>query len=355
MTLAPVACSFEISPINGRIQLFPFGRFYPADGRTDGAGGWYVDDSNGYQLAEQINGAKVKLMIDYEHQSLFLRENGKGNPAAGWIERVEYISGEGLFADVIWTEDSSAEIKGKKYRYISPWFFAAADGRVVEVLNAALTNRPALHELAEAYAASYQFTHQHINQQQKGKNMLKLLQQLFGLPSATEAEITDKLNALSESKADSAIALSDVYTTLKTNDEKLVALSAQTGVNQPDPTKYVALSDMKQVQDELTKLKAEITSGKVEQLISVALSDGRLLPSQKAWAENLGKANLVALSDYLAVAVPNAALNGVQSGGEDPNKGKAVALSSEDEKAAKMLGLSEAEYRANIKLVKGEV
>ncbi|STO81912.1 bacteriophage Mu I protein GP32 [Glaesserella parasuis] len=33
-------------------------------------------------------------MIDYEHQTLFIAENGKGNPAAGWIVRAEYISGE---------------------------------------------------------------------------------------------------------------------------------------------------------------------------------------------------------------------------------------------------------------------
>ena len=90
MTKSPIACSFKLAEANGHIQLFPFGRFYPADGRTEGVGGWYVDDSNGYALAESINQLGIELMIDYEHQTLYLEKNGQGNPAAGWIKQVEY-------------------------------------------------------------------------------------------------------------------------------------------------------------------------------------------------------------------------------------------------------------------------
>lgn len=343
MRLTPVACSFEISPTNGRIQLFPFGRFYPADNRSDGVGGWYVNDSNGHQLAKQINQSQVRLMIDYEHQTIFIKDNGRGNPAAGWIISAEYISGEGLFADVEWTEQASNQIKSRQYRYISPLFVAAADGAVTQVFNAALTNSPALHELAEAYAASHTFFNQ-----QKEKTMLELLRTLFGLPQATEAEITEKLTTLSESQADSAIALSEVYDVLKANNEKLVALSAQvqTGANQPDPTKFVALSEMKAVQDQLTALQNSVNADKVDALIRIALSDGRLLPAQKNWAENLGKNSLTALSDYLAVAVPNAALNGTQSSRQNPNEGKLVALSAAEKIAVKALGMTEGDYLA---------
>ncbi|VEH65453.1 Mu-like prophage I protein [Rodentibacter pneumotropicus] len=64
-------------------------------------------------------------------------------------------------------------------------FFSAKDGKVTKVLNAALTNRPACHDLAEAIAFSSRF-----NQQQKKDNsMLELLRQLFGTPQATEDEM----------------------------------------------------------------------------------------------------------------------------------------------------------------------
>lgn len=336
MTKSPIACSFKLSEANGHIQLFPFGRFYPADGRAEGVGGWYVDDSNGYALAESINQLDIELMIDYEHQTLYLEKNGQGNPAAGWIKQVEYRPNEGLFATVAWTEKAASQIKAGEYRYISPLFIPDSNGRVVQVLNAALTNRPALHNLAEAFALSHTF-----NQQKQGQPMLKLLQQLFDAPNATEAEMTEKLTALSAAKGDTKVALSAVYDELKTQTAQAVALSAQ--VANPDPTKFVALSQMQAVQTELNTLKAQHAKEKADSLITQALSDGRLLPAQKAWAENLAQTNLVALSDYLATVTPNAALSGGMQAKDAPTE-NVVALSAEELAAAKMLGMSEAEF-----------
>lgn len=338
MTKSPIACSFKLSEANGHIQLFPFGRFYPADGRAEGAGGWYVDDSNGYALADSINALNIDLMIDYEHQTLYLEKNGQGNPAAGWIKQVEYRPNEGLFAEVAWTDKAASQIKAGEYRYISPLFIPDSNGRVVQVLNAALTNRPALHNLAEAFALSQQF--KQFNQPE-GQPMLKLLQQLFDAPNATEAEITEKLTALSAAKGDTKVALSAVYDELKTQTAQAVALSAQ--VANPDPTKFVALSQMQAVQTELNALKAQHAKEKADSLITQALSDGRLLPAQKAWAENLAQTNFVALSDYLATVTPNAALSGGMQAKDAPTD-NVVALSAEELAAAKMLGMSEAEF-----------
>lgn len=338
MTKSPIACSFKLSEANGHIQLFPFGRFYPADGRADGAGGWYVDDSNGYALADSINALDIDLMIDYEHQTLYLEKNGQGNPAAGWIKQVEYRPNEGLFAEVAWTDKAASQIKAGEYRYISPLFIPDSNGRVVQVLNAALTNRPALHNLAEAFALSQQF--KQFNQPE-GQPMLKLLQQLFDAPNATEVEITEKLTALSAAKGDTKVALSAVYDELKTQTAQAVALSVQ--VANPDPTKFVALSQMQAVQTELNALKAQHAKEKADSLITQALSDGRLLPAQKAWAENLAQTNFVALSDYLATVTPNAALSGGMQAKDAPTE-NVVALSAEELAAAKMLGMSEAEF-----------
>jgi bacteriophage Mu I protein GP32 len=207
---------------------------------------------------------------------------------------------------------------------------------VVQVLNAALTNRPALHNLAEAFALSHTF-----NQQKQGQPMLKLLQQLFDAPNASEAEIMEKLTALSAAKGDAKVALSAVYDELKTQTAQAVALSAQ--VANPDPTKFVALSHMQAVQTELNALKAQHAKEKADSLITQALSDGRLLPAQKAWAENLAQTNFVALSDYLATVTPNAALAGGMQAKDEPVD-KPVALSAEELAAAKMLGMSEAEF-----------
>ncbi|MBE2895462.1 hypothetical protein HPC38_01020 [Pasteurellaceae bacterium HPA106] len=332
MSLTPVALSFEIVP-NGRIQLFPYGRFYPADGRSKE--GWYVDDSNGYALAEEINARKVKMMVDYEHQTLWLDKNGQGNIAAGWIEHAEYISGKGLFADVSWTTKASAHIKQKEYRYISPYFLADKSGQVIRVINAALTNRPALHELEEAIAAS------DLVNQAKGNPMLELLKKLFNLPAASEDALKEKLVALSNQQEKSGVAITDVYGRLEKANADVVALSEKA----PDPKEYVALSELQAVQAQLNKLQSEVNADKVKNMIDVALSEGRLLPAQKAWAEKLGAKDATALSEYLQATAP-AAFTQSQSEGKNPNEADKVALSEEQRAAAKMLGMTDAEFQA---------
>ncbi len=338
--------SFKLNhEANGRIQLFPFGWFEAQDGR---GGRWYVGDKNGYALADNINNTAIDLMIDYEHQTLYIKDNGKGNPAAGWITKVEYISGEGLFADVRWTPQATQEIKDGVYRYLSPMFLTDSSGMVIKVLNAALTNRPALHNLQEVVAMSSQFA-KFLTPEEENPKMKELLIKLFSLSAnATDEQITEKLTALSAAKGDSPVALSDVYAELAKEKGNVVALSAK--VNNPDPAKYVALSDLQAVQSELNGLKQQMNDKERDALIQVALSDGRLLPAQKEWAESLGKQNLVALSDFLKTVTPNPALNGTQSGGEDPNKcTDKVALSAAEIATAKTLGLTPDEFSQKYK------
>lgn len=344
--LNPIALSFKLNQeANGRIQLFPFGWFEAQDGR---GGRWYVGDENGYALADDINNTAIDLMIDYEHQTLYIAENGKGNPAAGWITKAEYISGEGLFADVKWTPQATQEIKDGVYRYLSPLFLTDGSGMVIKVLNAALTNRPALHNLQEVVAMSSQFA-KFLTPEEENPKMKELLIKLFALSAnATDEQITEKLTALSAAKGDSPVALSDVYTELAKEKSQVVALSAK--VNHPDPAKFVALSDLQAVQTELNGLKQQINDKERDALIQTALSDGRLLPAQKAWAEKLGKQNLVALSDFLKTVTPNPVLNGTQSGGANLNgENQVVALSDAEVAAAKSLGLSAEEFTAQYK------
>ncbi|WP_237611153.1 phage protease [Actinobacillus pleuropneumoniae] len=287
--LNPIACAFQLGKeVNGRVQLFPYGWFYPQDGCE---GGWYVDDTNGYQLADDIN--NFQLMIDYEHQTLYVAENGKGNPAAGWMVKAEYISEQGIFVDVNWTSKAVDEIKNGIYKYLSPLFLADKSGRVIKVLNAALTNRPALHNLAEVVATSSQFSH-YLELSEDNSKMKELLIKLFALSAtATDAEIEAELTALSAAKGDSKVALKDVYGALKNAETEKVALSAK--VNNPDPTQFVALSVFQATQSELNNLKQQVSDKERDALIQAALSDGR---RSKAWAESLGKQNLVALSNF---------------------------------------------------------
>lgn len=62
----------------------------------------------------------IKLVIDYEHQSLNTQWNGQPAPAAGWIGKLE-LREKGVYAtEVEWTDEAVELIKSKKYGYISP-------------------------------------------------------------------------------------------------------------------------------------------------------------------------------------------------------------------------------------------
>jgi phage I-like protein len=88
----------------------------------------------------------VDLMIDLEHLSLDDSCPAFDPDARGWY-RLEVRPGPELWAvGVRWTEDGARRIKEGLQRYISPAFTTDADGRVLQIINIALTAMPATHQ-----------------------------------------------------------------------------------------------------------------------------------------------------------------------------------------------------------------
>jgi phage I-like protein len=299
------ACLFSLSPdADGAIQLFPAGQFDAPRGALRGQGPWKLDAPSAQRLISAVARRTNPILIDYEHQSLLVAENGKPVPAAGWIEpaSLQWREGEGLFAaEVKWTGAASAHIAADEYRYLSPVFSYNADGVVLDILSVALTNNPAIdgmRAVTVAAASFFALTPPHEDP------MNKALLALLGLPEdADEAAVLAAATAL-KAGADQVAALST----------QVAALKAQT----PDPAKFVPIESVKALQTELAALSATVNADKISKLIEPALADGRLLPAQKDWAESLGKSNFAALSAYLDTAQPIAALSGLQTGGKVP-------------------------------------
>lgn len=134
----------------GEAQLLPAGEFSARDGRPGPGKRWRLNDAQGERLAAQVNtiAHATPLVIDYEHQTLNSRENGRAAPAAGWIRSVQWRRGEGLFASVEWTATAKTLISAGEYRYISPVIIFDEDGTVTDLRMAGLVNHPALIGLA---------------------------------------------------------------------------------------------------------------------------------------------------------------------------------------------------------------
>ena len=341
MKLTLAACSFEIDKAKyGRIQLLPYGKFRATDGRPTDVEAWYVTDTNGADVVALANSQKNPLPIDYEHQILHSQQNGKEAPSAGWMEYF-YFNPQGIFADVRWTDKAAEYIKNGEYRYISAVFAYDTNGYVRKIFHAALTNNPALDGMDEVMvAASVQLLNQQKEKPEMDKKLVEALCALFALKAdASEAEITEKVTALSAAKGNSQVAVLDVYAKLAEKEQSVAALTAQVG--KPDPAKFVPVETVAALQADFNKLKLSIDNDKKSALIEAALSQGKLAPARKEWAASL---SIEALTGYLDKATPIAALAGGHQANEDPNKSNVVALTAAEQAAARALGMTEAEF-----------
>ena len=342
MKLTVAACSFEIDKAKyGRIQLLPYGEFRATDGRPTDVEAWYVTDTNGADVVALANNQRNPLPIDYEHQIIHSLKNGKEAPSAGWMEYF-YFTPQGIFADVRWTDKAADYIKNGEYRYISAVFAYDTDGYVRKIFHAALTNTPALDGMEEAMVAASVNLLQEDNPMDK--KLLAALCALFALKAdASEADITEKVTALSAAKGDSPVDVLDVYAKLAEKEQSVAALSTQVG--NPDPAKFVPVDQVVALQADFNALKTSVEADKKEALITAALSQGKLAPALKDWAQSL---SVEALSAYLEKAPAMAALSGEPQAKGDPEQ-KVAALSAAEQAAARALGMTEAEFMAEHK------
>jgi phage I-like protein len=99
----------------------------------------------------------VDFTIDYDHHTL-AASAGVQAIAAGWFNLD--LRNDGLYAvNVRWTPKAESHLRAGEYRYFSPLFnWDDSSGRITSLINTALTNIPALHDLAALVAASSPLT-----------------------------------------------------------------------------------------------------------------------------------------------------------------------------------------------------
>ncbi len=350
---AVAACSIALTEGN-EVQLTPAGAFRSMDVRPKDAAHWYIDAAVAASLITAADARQTSYVTDYDHQTLRAEKNGQPAPAAGWFKKLEWREGVGLFAlDVEWTERARTMIAAGEYKYISPVFgYEKVTGKITALYMAAITNNPAIDGMDEVLlaAASRQFTSPQIaSLSQETPSMDELLEQLrwlLNLPvGATAEDILAQLEkltkAVKEAVPDQAAAASfDLLGHLTTQHTTIASLSAAT----PDPAKYVPVSVMQDLQTQVAALNAQVNAGRVDDLVKDALEEGKLLPSQEAWARDLGKSNFAALSAYLDTAQPLAVLSGTQTKGTPPEQSKTGTLSENQAALCRAMGISAEEF-----------
>ena len=310
----------------------PAGRFAAQDGRPKECGAWLLDDAAAARIVAQVEARKTPLCIDYDHQSLTAAKTGVIAPAAGWFRRVEWRPGAGLYAvDVEWNDRASTMIAAREFCFISPVFTYDKQGRPDQLINAALTNNPAVDGMDEVRLAalSQALGLSSTPSLQETSDMDELIEQLrwlLNLPvGATaddiKAQLQKLINQLSDGQGVAAAAV-DLSALLTDRDTQIAALTA----NQADPARFVPIEVMVALQGQIAELTAASAGNEVDELVTAALTDGRLLPAQEGWARSLGGSDIAQLRNFLDSAPRIAALSSTQTGGRQPTTAPAGEL-----------------------------
>ena len=359
--VAVAACAFSalVSDAqdagNGRVlmQITPAQDFLPSDGREMDVPAWRINEAIAGRVIAAYNPAQPPV-IDYEHQTLHKEANGQPAPAAGWIHGLRWLDGKGLYAEAELTQRARELVAAGEYRYFSPVFeYAKSTGDVVRVLMGALTNHPAIHGMDAINlmaAATARFgANPHPNPPETTVTLLEKLLAAIGLPANTTEDAAIAACTSIKAQADAARdALKlDGTATAETVTAACTSLRTAAASATPDPAKYVPVAVVEELKTSVAALTAQVGERQVEDLIAPALKDGRLLPAQEAWARDLGKTNVAALTAYLKTAQPIAALAGTQTGGKppagDPDK-DAHGLTKDELAVAAACGLTPEAY-----------
>lgn len=316
------------------VRLLPVGRFAAGDGSGRPAGiaaGWLLDDAAAAALTAQAARRASDFVIDFEHQTLHAANNGQPAPAAGWFKELQLRPDDGLYAvDVRWTARAAAMIGAGEYRYLSPTFNYAPDGRVLALGPAALTNNPGLDGLTDLSRAALSALFS-----QEESPMKDLLKALGLAETATEAEALAALSALRGAHSAALTA-------------------AATAVATPDPARFVGVAVLAAVQGELAAANTQLAAltasqraAEVDAIVTEALAAGKLTPATQEWAAGLGKSDLAALKAFVSAAPVVLKPGETQTGG---NAGKGADGSSQpsdaDRAVMKALGLTAEQFAA---------
>jgi phage I-like protein len=272
-----------------------------------------------------------ELSIDYEHQSL--TDPPVRAPAAAWFGLE--VRADGLWAvNVRWTPDADAHLRAGEYRYFSPAVELDSDtGRVLRLINLALTNLPATRSMKPLVAAK----------DQPQEPSMKTLLTAMGLKdTASEAE------ALS--------AFGQLTGRFQQSEQELLQLTSATSVNES----FGVIRGLKDSAAQLTKLNMRVQEleqqdreREVEALIGQGKRDGKLAPAQEAFFREMGKKDVAILKGFLASA-PKLVATAVDAAKVPTTEADIVVLSETEKQTAKQLGVSEADFIASKKIQKAK-
>ena len=279
LTVRPLS-GIDLSGVPEVIRVLPKGHVSSTKGDFE------VDDRDIAGIIRQFKARRLDLVIDYEHQTL----SDVQAPAAGWIKDL-YPGEDALMARVEWTKKGREYIANKEYRYLSPVVLVKkADQHAAVFHSAALTNTPAItgmFAIINSDALS-------IEEEEEPRMELSALIELLGLEEGTaEEDVLKRIKELTQQAAEEGQGGQEGKegpakegTQLVANKTVLDLLGLPENARTEDVTARIMAfkAGDSVLQQRVAELEKQAASQKAEELVGLAMKDGKLSPAQKEWA-----------------------------------------------------------------------
>lgn len=279
LTVRPLS-GIDLSGVPEVIRVLPKGHVSSTKGDFE------VDDRDIAGIIQQFKARRLDLVIDYEHQTL----SDVQAPAAGWIKDL-YPGEDALMARVEWTKKGREYIANKEYRYLSPVVLVKkADQHAAVFHSAALTNTPAItgmFAIINSDALS-------IEEEEEPRMELSALIELLGLEEGTaEEDVLKRIKELTQQAAEEGQGGQEGKegpakegTQLVANKTVLDLLGLPEDARTEDVTARIMAfkAGDSALQRRVAELEKQAASQKAEELVGLAMKDGKLSPAQKEWA-----------------------------------------------------------------------
>ena len=142
---------------------------------------------------------------------------------------------------------------------------------------------------------------------------------------------------------------------LKTKADKTGELETQLAAAKQhvaDPGKFVSVETHNQVVTEVAALKSKLDDRDLDEVLHVAMDEGRLPSAEEAWARKFAKDHgIAALKESLGKRAPIAALRRQQSTERADPGTPAGELSDQQKAVCKQLGIKEDDYKKQLTAV----
>lgn len=311
---APAAASDACGTVPDWIHLCLSGTFRATDGR----GPFVVADPAALVAASL---PRLPMPVDQDHATDVTKSTGCTAPARGWIVELE-ARADGVWGRVEWTASGRALLEDRAYRGISPVITYDDNGRVLQILRAALTNDPALDQLTALMMS-------------EDTNMdwrAKMIEALGLAATATDDELTAALSAQAAANA--------AQNGGGQNGGGQAAMSAEV-VNELRAQLAAVTAQVTTLKLESATAQAATLTAEATRVVDAAITEGKpIKPQRDTWIQMMA-ADPERTKAALA-AIPS--INGAPITGEDGQK--QATLSAEEQAVVKMMGLTTEAYLA---------